>query len=422
MTEKKILNCGITVVMEKTTVVESAAMGIWVRAGAADESPEISGISHFIEHMMFKGTEKRSAKEIAEEAESIGAQMNAFTGKEATCYFIKSLYSNVEQSLDILLDMFTSSLFLPQEINRERNVIKEELKMIQDTPDENAHDTICELVCKTNPIGHSIIGSKKTLNGINQKKIKNYMRDKYTKNSVVFAISGNFDEDKVISMLEERLGGLKDSKQEPVYSTEGYQPEYKVKVRDIEQAHICLATPTISLTDERYYALTLLSSIIGGGMSSRLFQNVREQKGLAYSVYSANSSYSKTGFFNIYAGVAQNKVKDTIEAIADEMDLLKKKGVTAEELKKAKEQLKSGYIFGLESVNGRMFSIGKNMVLLNKIVTPEQVLHEIDAVKMDDIAECAAMICDMDTYCGALVTGKRAPLKKYVTDHSGTNA
>lgn len=414
MIKRKKLNCGISVVMEKMAHVNSVSVGIWVKAGAVNETAENAGISHFIEHMMFKGTEKRSAREIAEDVDNIGGQINAFTGKEATCYYVKTLASNVDKSLEILLDMFTSSLFDPKEIKRERKVIKEEMKMIQDAPDEDAHDTICELVFKNHPLGNSIIGTNKSLNGINHEKIKDYIKNQYTKDSIVVSIAGNFSEAKVCRIIEGKLGGLKARKAKLKYKKEKYAPSFKVKVKDIEQSHICLGTRTIPLEDERYYAFSLLNNIMGGSMSSRFFQNIREQKGLAYSVFSMNSSFSGDGYYNIYAGVSHDKIQEAINAIKEELLDLQENGITKEELKKAKEQLKSSYIFGQENVNGRMFAIGKSSLLLNEIRTPEEVIKEIDAVTMDDIKYAENFICDINNYSGVVVTDKKIPLKKII--------
>lgn len=414
MIKTKKLKCGITVAMEKISHVESVSTGIWVRAGAANETGENAGISHFIEHMMFKGTDSRSARQIAEDVDNIGGQINAFTGKEATCYYIKTIASNLDTSLEILMDMFTSSLFDPKEIGRERKVIKEELKMIKDTPDEDAHDTICEMVFKGNPLGNSIIGTAGSLDRINHDKIKEYIKNQYTKDSIVVSVAGNFSEAKVCSIIEGRLAGLKARKPKLKYPRDVYAPSFKVKTKDIEQSHICLGTRTIPLDDDRYCAFSLLSNIMGGSMSSRFFQNIREQKGLAYSVFSMNSSFSKYGYYNIYAGVAHDRIKETIDAIKEELEILKKNGITREELNKAKEQLKSSYIFGQENINGRMFSMGKSMTLLGKIRTPEEIIEEINSVTLEDVDKAKQYICDIETYSGVLITDKKVPLKKYI--------
>ena len=408
------LKCGTTLIMEKTDYVQSAALGIWVKAGACDETDEVSGVSHFIEHMMFKGTEKRTAREIAADVDKIGGMFNAFTGKEATCYYIKTLSSNIYQGAEILLDMITGSRFDPAEMDKERKVIYEEIKMVKDSPDDDVYDTISELVSSGNPLGRSILGTPESLAGIDREKLTGYLNDKYARDSIVIAVAGNFDEDRIREMFEERLNALRVEKVTDNVHLLPYRQSFDVKVRDIEQTHICLATPGVALDDRKYYAFVLMNSIFGGSMSSRLFQNIREEKGLAYSVCSMNSFSSNWGFFSIYAGVAHDKVEDTLDAIRYELDMLRKDGVTDEELSMAKEQMKSSYIFGLETINSRMFSIGKNQLLLGKVYMPDEVLAGFDSVTRGDVLEAAEMIGDYSSYCGASVTGKEFDLERYV--------
>ena len=410
----KKLNCGTTVIMEKSERVQSAALGIWVRAGASDEWDEVSGVSHFIEHMMFKGTENRTAKQIAEDVDKIGGVFNAFTGKEATCYYIKTLSSNICRGAEILLDMLTGSKFDQEEMDRERQVICEEIKMVKDTPDDDVYDTISELVAGGNPLGRSILGTPESLAGIDRSRLVDYRDQMYARDSIVVAVAGNFDEEAIEAIFEDRLTSLRDKKPKKEIQLKPYQQSFNVKVRDIEQTHICLATPGIALDDPRYYAFVLLNSIFGGSMSSRLFQNIREQKGLAYSVCSMNLFSSYWGFFSIYAGVSPEKAEEALDAIHYELDTLRGSGVTEEELAMAKEQMKSSYIFGLESVNSRMFSIGKNKLLLDRVYAEEEVLSSFDRVTREDIREVAEMIGDYSSYCGAAVTGKDFDLERIV--------
>ena len=410
----KKLNCGTTVIMEKSERVQSAALGIWVRAGASDEWDEVSGVSHFIEHMMFKGTKNRTAKQIAEDVDKIGGVFNAFTGKEATCYYIKTLSSNICRGAEILLDMLTGSKFDQEEMDRERQVICEEIKMVKDTPDDDVYDTISELVAGGNPLGRSILGTPESLAGIDRSRLVDYRDQMYARDSIVVAVAGNFDEEAIEAIFEDRLTSLRDKKPKKEIQLKPYQQSFNVKVRDIEQTHICLATPGIALDDPRYYAFVLLNSIFGGSMSSRLFQNIREQKGLAYSVCSMNLFSSYWGFFSIYAGVSPEKAEEALDAIHYELDTLRESGVTEEELAMAKEQMKSSYIFGLESVNRRLFSIGKNKLLLDRVYAEEEVLSSFDRVTREDIREVAEMIGDYSSYCGAAVTGKDFDLERIV--------
>jgi len=411
MVEIRTLNCGIRVVMEKIPYVQSASIGVWVRTGAVDEESNVSGVSHFIEHMMFKGTENRSAKKIAEDVDRIGGQINAFTGREATCYYIKTLASNLDKAADILLDMFLHSKFDEKEMNKEKEVIYEEMKMIEDSPEDYAHEVISELIFKGSSLAKSIIGTKESLGGITRDMLKKYIQDEYTRDNIVVSVAGNFDTDQICNIFEGKLCHLNSLKEEKAYVEELYTPQYEVKVKDIEQSHICLGTRGLEMDHDKYYALILLNNVMGGSMSARLFQNIREEKGLAYSVYSHASSYLKAGYFNIYAGVSHDKIHDAIKGIKEELELLKKDGITEDELAVAKEQLKATYIFGQENVNGRMFSIGKNVTILNKIYTPEEVIQDIDKVTMDDIREVSELISDITQYCGVIVTNKECDLK-----------
>lgn len=408
------LKCGTTLIMDKTDYVQSAALGIWVRTGAADENDSVSGVSHYIEHMMFKGTDNRTAKEIASDVDKIGGMFNAFTGKEATCYYIKTLSSNIYAGAEILLDMLTGSRFDQEEMDKERKVICEEIKMVKDSPDDDVYDTISELVASGNPLGRSILGTPESLAGIDRAKLTAYYSEKYARDSIVIAVAGNFDEERIAELFESRLTSLREKKVTQDFTLKPYRQSFDVKVRDIEQTHICLATPGISMADDKYYAFVLMNSIFGGSMSSRLFQNIREEKGLAYTVCSMNVFSSYTGFFSIYAGVAHDKAEATLDAVRHELEMLKKDGVTAEELSMAKEQVKSSYIFGLENINSRMFSIGKNKLLLDKVYSPEEVLSEFDKVTQDDIKQAAELISDYSSYCAASVTGTDFDLERLI--------
>ncbi len=414
MVKKATLKSGVTVVMEPLDYVGSCALGIWVKTGSVNETADNSGISHFIEHMMFKGTARRDARKIAEDMDNLGGQINAFTGKEATCYYIKTLSSNLSAAMEVLFDMFTNSTFDRVEMDRERNVIKEEMKMTQDTPDEDVQETILELVFSGKALGKSIIGTNVSLDAIGRREIIDYMEHRYTADNVVVSVAGNFDEEEVCAAVEKAMATMNKTGREVPYKETSYQGSFKTKVKDIEQSHISLAVPTIALEDDNRYAYSLLSSIMGGSMSSRFFQNIRERKGLAYSVYSVNTAFAGGGYYDIYAGVAHHNVENALEAIKEELGTLKKSGVTKEELNKVKEQMKSGYMFGQESVNNRMFSLGKAMTLQGRTYTQEEVRQRIDNVTMEDIHLAAETITNMDNYSGVLITNKDVNLESLV--------
>ncbi len=406
------LKCGVRVIMEKIDYVQSASFGVWIRAGAIDEDKTNSGISHFIEHMMFKGTEKRSARDIAADIDKIGGQINAFTGKEATCYYVKTISSNLEKGADVILDMLNNSVFDAREMTKERKVIIEEMKMVEDQPDDLAHDKVLELVFKGNPLAKSIIGTPTSLKSISRNVMVDYRNREYTLDSIVVSVAGNFNEEELLKYLEDKFQNFAKDKKEKKSDKVLYKPSYRVIKKDIQQSHICLATKGLALEDEQYHALALLNSIMGGSMSSRLFQNIREERGLAYSVFSMASSFKDDGYFNIYAGVSHDKIKDALEGIKEELDLLDRSGVSEAELNMAKEQMKAGYIFSQENVAARMFANGKNLIILNKTYTVEDVVSAIDEVEMSHMEKVKAKICDPSNYTGVAVTDRQVDWKK----------
>lgn len=414
MVNKIILDCGLQIVTEHIPYVQSVSIGIWVKAGAVDETEQTAGISHLIEHMLFKGTDLRSAKQIAEDVDKIGGQINAFTGKEATCYYIKTLTSNTIKACEILSDMFLNSKFDKRELSKEKKVIYEEMKMIEDSPEDIAHDLISELIFKGEPLARPIIGTKTSLKGITQSTIHDYIDQEYTKDSIVISIAGNFDEKEVCDFFNNHLSDISEKKSKKQSIVENYEPRYKVRVKDVEQAHLCIGVPGIAISDDRYYVMSLLTNILGGSMSSRLFQNIREQKGLAYSVYSISSSYSQNGYFNIYAGVSHEKVRETIEAIGEELTMIKNHGATRDELEIAKEQLKGIYIFSMENVNSRMFSNGKNTLILDRTYDIEEIIDSINKVTIEELQSMGDLVSEIKNYSGVLVGREKINLKKVI--------
>ncbi len=406
MVEIRTVAGGVRVAMEKLPYVQSVSVGIWVKAGAVNETKENGGISHFIEHMMFKGTEKRSAMEIARDVDNIGGNINAFTGKEATCYYIKTITDNIEKGAEILFDMFVNRVFDEKELRKERRVIYEEMKMIEDAPDDIGADLICEKVMRGNLLSNRIIGSRTSLKRINSDTMKEYVRKEYTKDSIVVSVAGNFDEDKICAMVEEAFSNFEAKKEQNEYKLENYKPSKLIKERSIEQTHLFLATPSIALPDDDYYSMAIISNIMGGSMSSRLFQSIREEKGLAYSVYSGNQSYLHTGFFQIYAGIGHDKLEETEAEIRNQLKLLKVNGIRKDELSKAKEQLKSSVTFGQESVDRRMYAMGKNILFLDKIEEGKEIIENLNNVSMEQMEQVIELISDFKSYSKVVIRGE----------------
>jgi len=386
MHRKFKLKNGIRVVCERIPYVRSVSTGIWVRTGSRNENTDNNGISHFVEHMLFKGTRNRTAAQIAECIDNIGGQINAFTGKECTCFYTRTLDEHIETALDVLSDMFFNSLFDNKDIALEKKVILEEINMYEDSPEDLVHDMLSETVWLGTSIGQPILGTKSSLGNINRSMILDYMNERYTQSNTVIAIAGNYDEERLETLLEKYFGSRepRDVKGQEPQKAE-FMPAIRVKEKDTEQVHVCIGFEGIRTGDDDIYPLLAISNLLGGGMSSRLYQKIREEKGLVYSIYSYPTTYTDTGLFTIYAGMNPENLKIVASLIEEEIVNLKKHGMTRDELERTKEQMKGNYILGLESTGSRMNSIGKSEVLLGHIYTPDEILDKISSITMDDI-------------------------------------
>nr|WP_300091217.1 pitrilysin family protein [Sedimentibacter sp.] len=397
MIKKHTLDNGIRIVMEKIDYVKSASIGIWVNVGSNNESQETNGLSHFIEHMLFKGTENRKANEIAEDIDNLGGQLNAFTSKECTCFYVKVLDENIKEAVDILSDMFFNSLFKQEEIDKEISVVIEEIKMYEDSPEDIVHDKLTEVIFNNSPMAYNILGTEENLKTFTTKKVVEYMKKNYTPYNTVIAVAGSFDEQEFVRMINEKF---KDWHNEDIKHVEP-DAEYVRDVvginKDLEQLHMCIGNKTIGRHDKNYYPLLVLNNLFGGTMSSRIFQEVREKKGLVYSIYSFVSNYSNTGIFSIYAGMSYNQAEDALRTILKEMISIKNGNITDEEFIRAKQQIKGNYILGLESTSSRMSSIGRRELLYNEIQYPEEVIESINSVKKEDVLNLAVELFDIDS-------------------------
>ncbi|WP_084818856.1 pitrilysin family protein [Tepidibacillus sp. HK-1] len=378
------LTNGLRVVIEKIPTVRSVAIGIWVKTGSKNENPMNNGISHFIEHMLFKGTENRTSQQIAEVFDSIGGNVNAFTSKEYTCYYAKVLDEHLEVGLDVLSDMFFHSTFDQEELNRERNVVVEEIKMYEDTPDDQIHDLISNAAFGNHPLGYSILGTEEVLHTITKEMIQKYMNERYTTENTVITLAGNTPP-HIVELIEEAFGTFKLHGKEEQISVATVKASKIIKVKQTEQSHITFGLPGLAVNDPDIYSLILLNNIIGGSMSSRLFQEVREKRGLAYSVFSYHSSYQDGGLFTIYAGTAPNQVNEVINIIQDILFSIQQKGIDEKEIIKGKEQLKGSLMLSLESTNSRMNRLGKNELLLGKHPSLDEIIDRINQVNQQSI-------------------------------------
>ncbi|MBV7274913.1 M16 family metallopeptidase [Clostridium thailandense] len=383
------LNNGLRVVLENIDYVNSVSVGLWVENGSRNEDSINNGISHFIEHMFFKGTENRTALQIAECIEDVGGQINAFTGKEATCFYIKALDSHLELALDVIADMLFNSKFLAEDIEREKGVIIEEIKMSEDSPEDVLADLHSSAIWGEDSLSLPILGTVETIKSFNREQIVEYISSHYIPENSVISISGNFD-CAIVEKLVEKYFGNWNSKNKKVtnYSNPSILTNHLYKKKSIEQLHLSLGIPGIESGKDNLYALLLLSNVLGGGASSILFQKIREEKGLCYSVYSYISSFRNTGIVSIYTSLNPQYAADALSMIKDELDKFIKTSISDEKIHKAKEQLKGSYILGLESTSSRMFNNGKSVLFLNRINNPKDIIEKInniDKYKLNEV-------------------------------------
>ncbi len=388
MIDKKTLANGVRVITEKIPSVRSVAIGIWVGTGSKYETPKNNGISHFIEHMMFKGTEKRSAKQIAESFDHIGGNVNAFTSKEYTCYFARVLDEHAPHAIEILADMCFHSKFDAVELEKEVNVVVEEIRMYEDTPDDLVHDLISRASYRDHALGYSILGTEDVLKSLTRKDLFQYIEEHYTPENTVIAVAGNVT-DELLEKINQLFSEFprKIRKTEKILTTPEFQPNTIVRKKETEQSHLCISFPGYPINHGNLYSLILLNNILGGSMSSRLFQEVREERGLAYSVFSYHSSYKDSGMFTIYAGTAHHQLEQVHEVIFQIIRDLKDNGITLDELEKGKQQLKGSLMLSLESTSSRMSRLGKNELLLGKHLTLDEIIERVDAISLASIQQ-----------------------------------
>jgi len=365
--------------------MRSVAIGILVRTGSGDEVNKDAGISHFIEHMMFKGTPTRSAFQIAKEIDAVGGKINAGTGKESTVYYCVILDEHMQIAIDVLQDIFLNSLFDQKEIDLERKVILEEIRMYEDTPDELIHDLFAEAILSGHPMGRPTIGTAQTVGAMSKEGMLSYIGQKYKPENIIITVAGNVEHEEIVSKFEPLFGKIKKGGPRQVVQPAKFSNVVKAKKKKTEQVHICVGAKAISQLDSRRYSFMALDNILGGSMSSRLFQEVREKRGLAYSIYSYINAFRDFGFFCVYAGSAMDKYKEVIEIILKELGKIKKEGLTEDELKRAKEYVKSSIVLGLESTSSRMGWVSRSEFYYDRILSVDEVFGEVDKIGRDDI-------------------------------------
>jgi len=406
MYQQKTFANGIRFYGEQISNVRTAAVGIWVKAGSATELDSENGLSHFLEHLFFKGTERRSYRQIAQEFDNMGIQSNAYTSKEMTCYYVKSIDSKLSEAVDILADMFCNSTFPEKEIEKERGVILEEIAMSQDTPDDLLMETLSQEFFAGTQLSRTILGPAENIRAFTRQQILDYRSKHYFGENIVVAAVGNFDADRLIAELEEKLSSVPSRGKTNVLAKDTtWQPTAKefCLQKDIEQAHLAYAFPGPSIGDKDRFAFSIMANLLGGGMSSRLFQKVREELGAAYSVYAYPSMYYRAGTLIVYAGISPEKQKIVEDAVLGELRLLRNAGITAEELENTKTQITAGYIMGQESTSAKMNLLGRNALLFDRIVPETEMLDKVAAVTLEDMQRVIAHSLREDMMCKGLV-------------------
>lgn len=396
---KSTLANGIRIVSEHIPYVKSVTIGIWIGTGSRSEALHNHGVSHFIEHLMFKGTASRSAKDIAETIDGVGGQLNAFTAKEHTCYYVKVLDTHVALAFDVISDMLLSSKFDEQDLQREREVVLEEVHMYEDSPDELVHDIHLEKIWHGHPLGCNILGTTESIVCLDHLTVRDYYEGFYTPDNIVIAAAGNITHQQLEEQAAKYFSALTGKKRQAGHDKPILEPANTVYHKDVEQVHLCIGTVSVPNHSPEIYTAHILNNILGGGISSRLFQTIREERGLAYSVYSYQNNYSDAGLFTVYAGTRPSHAAEVTELILSNMADLSAKGITEAELYKTKEQLKGGMLLGLESSSSRMSRIGKMEITLGKHYAMEEVVDKIERVTATDVQQMAQRLFDAKTMC-----------------------
>ena len=398
------LPSGIRLIHEKIGHVRSVAMGVWVDTGSVRETPETAGASHLIEHMVFKGTGRRSAEQIAIEMDAVGGNMNAFTGKECTCFYAKVLDEHLDLAADVLSDIVFHSVFDPEELKKEQGVVLEEILMNEDSPEDLVSEESNMLFFGDEPLASPILGTKQSVRAFSRETLLAYKDEFYTPENIVVACAGNFDEQKLADTVSRWFAPPKSARQtQPVLQRyPGGKRETFVE-KDIEQVHLCLTLPGFARDTEGQYPIAVLSNILGGSMSSRLFQSIREKLGLAYSVYSYPTSYTGTGTFAFYAGTGEAQAAEVLGRMLDEIERVRKEGVTKEELERCRDQLKGSYLLGMESTSSRMNALGKVLLLQKREYNERETIRRIECVTMEDIERILPVCLDLNQASTAFV-------------------
>jgi predicted Zn-dependent peptidase len=395
---RSVLPSGLRIVTETIPTTRSASVGVWVNVGSRDESATLAGASHFLEHLLYKGTAKRTALDISADIEAVGGETNAFTTKEYTCYYARVLDADLPLAVDVLCDVVAGSLLDLADVETERAVILEEIAMHEDEPGDEVHDLFTAAMFGGHPLGRLISGTSKTVSPMTRTQVHRFYRRRYTPPQLILAAAGNLEHTGVVRLVRAAVAGtpLDSGPAAPagLRAADRRVPMLPahtvVQHRDTEQAHVVLGGPGIGRLDERRFALGVLNNLLGGGMSSRLFQEIREKRGLAYSVYSYATQYADTGLFAVYAGCAPGKVEEVLDLTRAELDRVAATGVTADEVARGKGMVKGSYVLNLEDTGSRMSRLAKSELLYGDLMTVDELLERVDRVTLEEVNELAA--------------------------------
>ncbi len=414
MYKKVVLDNGVRVVLERMSSLKSIAIGIWTNVGSRDESINESGYSHFIEHMMFKGTKRRSAGQISNEIDALGGEMNAFTTHEATAFYVKVLDQHVGHAIDLLADLFHQSRFSSAEIQKEKQVILEEIRMVKDDPEDLVHELHGKDVLGVHPLGRPILGEPEIMTKIQRRDLLRYLQSQYHPQKTVVSIAGNFKLDPLLTELNSHFGKWKRAKSLALSEFTPWpnntSPRARIYRKKLEQVHLCMGFKGLPVGHPDRYTANVLNTILGGGVSSRLFQQLREKRGLAYTIYSHLSSFSDGGLLTIYAATRSDEVESVVQLVSKEIQKLCRRGVTEVELQRTKTQLKGNLMLGLEGTYGRMNKLAKNELYQGRYVSLQEMVREIEHIKVDDINLLARQLLDLN----GLVVSALGPVGKGV--------
>jgi len=387
---RQVLSNGLTVISEEMKHLRSISIGIWIKTGSRDEDPQVNGLSHFIEHMVFKGTRHRSAEAIARQVDSIGGNLDAFTAKECVCFNIKVLDEHLPIAMDVLADLVLNPVFAVEDIVRERRVILEEIKMDEDSPEYLVHEIFTQNFWKDHPLGKPILGTKETVKGFEQPAVLDLYGKRFTPGNIIISAAGNLDHNQFVNLVVKHFDQMKSVKNGFHRSVPKIVPRITLRnKKSLEQVQICLGVPSHPIAHEKRFASYVLNTLLGGGMSSRLFQNIRERQGLAYSIYSDLNPYRDTGCLSVYAGTSRESAFKVVQSIVSEFNKLKTEALSDEELRRSKDQLKGSLMLSLESSTSRMSNLARQDMYFDRFYGMDALIEKIEAVTADDLHEMA---------------------------------